>query len=56
MSVCYESFKDFYRMEECIEKNLFSKTEDLKQITYLLGPVGGGKSAFAEEKPRLLTK
>src|SRR5690625_6413374 len=46
----YKTFSEFYGMEECIEKMVsFFKhaaqgLEEKKQILYLLGPVGGGKS------------
>ena len=46
----YPAFKDFYGMEEPIEqivgflKHAAQGLEETKQILYLLGPVGGGKS------------
>jgi serine protein kinase len=51
----YKHFTDFYGMEECIEKivSFFKHAaqglEEKKQILYLLGPVGGGKSSLAEK-------
>ena len=50
----YEVFKDFYGMEDAIEqivgflKHASQGLEESKQILYLLGPVGGGKSSLAE--------
>ena len=49
----YSTFADFYGMEESITKIVsFLKRaaqglEEAKQILYLLGPVGGGKSSLA---------
>ena len=51
----YPAFKDFYGMEETIEqivsffKHAAKGLEEKKQILYLLGPVGGGKSSLAEK-------
>jgi serine protein kinase len=51
----YPVFKDFYGMEEAIEQIVAYLThasqglEEQKQILYLLGPVGGGKSSLAEK-------
>lgn len=51
----YPSFDEFYGMEECIEhivayfKHAAQGLEEKKQILYLLGPVGGGKSSLAEK-------
>jgi serine protein kinase len=56
----YEAFNEFYGMEECIEKMVsFFKhaaqgLEEKKQILYLLGPVGGGKSSLAEKLKELM--
>lgn len=56
----WESFKDFYGMEEVIEKIVnylkFSTQglEEKKQILYLLGPVGGGKSSLSEKLKSLM--
>ena len=50
----YPSFDEFYGMEEPIEqivvflKHAAQGLEEKKQILYLLGPVGGGKSSLAE--------
>ena len=51
----YPAFKDFYGMEETIEqivsffRHAAQGLEEKKQILYLLGPVGGGKSSLAEK-------
>ncbi|MFY2508333.1 PrkA family serine protein kinase [Vibrio pectenicida] len=56
----YETFKDFYGMEEAIEqivsylKHASQGLEERKQIIYLLGPVGGGKSSLAEKLKALM--
>ncbi|MCL1068821.1 PrkA family serine protein kinase [Shewanella olleyana] len=58
----YPSFKDFYGMEESIEqivsylKHSAQGLEESKQILYLLGPVGGGKSSLAEKLKSLMQK
>ncbi|WP_339672523.1 PrkA family serine protein kinase [Dasania marina] len=58
----YPVFKDFYGMEECIEnivsffKHAAQGLEEKKQILYLLGPVGGGKSSLAEKLKSLMEK
>jgi serine protein kinase len=58
----YETFKDFYGMEEPIEqivsylKHAAQGLEERKQILYLLGPVGGGKSSLAEKLKSLMQK
>jgi serine protein kinase len=58
----YPTFSDFYGMEETIEKivNFFrfaaQGLEERKQILYLLGPVGGGKSSLAEKLKYLMQK
>lgn len=50
----YPAFSDFYGMEETIERivgffrHAAQGLEERKQILYLLGPVGGGKSSLAE--------
>ncbi|MGL5310665.1 MAG: PrkA family serine protein kinase, partial [Plesiomonas shigelloides] len=50
----YPAFEEFYGMEESIEqivsylKHAAQGLEEKKQILYLLGPVGGGKSSLAE--------
>ena len=56
----YETFKDFYGMEDAIEqivaylKHAAQGLEERKQILYLLGPVGGGKSSLAENLKSLM--
>ncbi|WP_024461022.1 PrkA family serine protein kinase [Marinimicrobium sp. LS-A18] len=56
----YKAFGDFYGMEECIEqivsffKHAAQGLEEKKQILYLLGPVGGGKSSLAEKLKALM--
>jgi serine protein kinase len=58
----YCEFDDFYGMEECIEqivsffKHAAQGLEEKKQILYLLGPVGGGKSSLAEKLKLLMEK
>ncbi|GAA4493925.1 PrkA family serine protein kinase [Pseudaeromonas paramecii] len=58
----YPAFKDFYGMEEAIEqivaylKHAAQGLEERKQILYLLGPVGGGKSSLAEKLKALMQK
>lgn len=58
----YPAFKDFYGMEEPIEaivsyfKHAAQGLEEKKQILYLLGPVGGGKSSLAETLKKLIEK
>ncbi|GLS25628.1 PrkA family serine protein kinase [Marinibactrum halimedae] len=58
----YKAFGDFYGMEECIEqivsffKHAAQGLEEKKQILYLLGPVGGGKSSLAEKLKALMEK
>ena len=55
----YKSFAPFYGMEETIEKLVaFFKhaaqgLEEKKQVLYLLGPVGGGKSSLVERLKEL---
>ncbi|MCD9150053.1 PrkA family serine protein kinase [Pseudophaeobacter flagellatus] len=57
---CYRAFKDFYGMEDTIERivgyfrHAAQGLEERKQILYLLGPVGGGKSSLAEQLKRLV--
>ncbi|MGH1542955.1 MAG: PrkA family serine protein kinase [Arenicella sp.] len=59
---CYKVFKDFYGMEEAIAqivsffKHAAQGMEEQKQILYLLGPVGGGKSSLAEKLKSLIEK
>jgi serine protein kinase len=56
----YPAFKDFYGMEETIEhivsyfRHAAQGLEEKKQILYLLGPVGGGKSSLAEKLKSLM--
>jgi serine protein kinase len=56
----YPTFRDFYGMEETIErivgffKHAAQGLEERKQILYLLGPVGGGKSSLAERLKTLM--
>jgi len=56
----YPAFKDFYGMEDAIEQIVAYLThasqglEEQKQILYLLGPVGGGKSSLAEKIKALM--
>jgi len=58
----YPAFKDFYGMEEVIEaivsyfRHAAQGLEEKKQILYLLGPVGGGKSSLAEGLKALMEK
>ena len=58
----YPAFKDFYGMEETIEnivsffRHAAQGLEEKKQILYLLGPVGGGKSSMAEKLKSLMEK
>lgn len=58
----YKAFGDFYGMEECIQqivsffKHAAQGLEEKKQILYLLGPVGGGKSSLAEMLKTLMEK
>ncbi|PZP27939.1 MAG: PrkA family serine protein kinase [Roseateles depolymerans] len=50
----YPAFAEFYGLEEAIEqvvsyfRHAAQGLEEKKQILYLLGPVGGGKSSIAE--------
>src|SRR5438132_4693226 len=56
----YPAFKDFYGLEETIERivgffrHAAQGLEEKKQILYLLGPVGGGKSSLAERLKALM--
>ncbi len=58
----YPAFREFYGMEEAIEqivsyfKHAAQGLEEKKQILYLLGPVGGGKSSLAERLKALMEK
>jgi serine protein kinase len=56
----YSTFSEFYGMEEVIEAlvgyflHSAQGLEEKKQILYLLGPVGGGKSSLAERLKQLM--
>ncbi|WP_267423799.1 PrkA family serine protein kinase [Methylobacterium sp. GC_Met_2] len=56
----YPAFREFYGMEETIERivsffrHAAQGLEERKQILYLLGPVGGGKSSLAERLKLLM--
>lgn len=58
----YPAFEDFFGMEESIEqivsylRHAAQGLEEKKQILYLLGPVGGGKSSLAEKLKELMQK
>jgi len=58
----YPAFKDFYGTEDVIDqvvsyfKHAAQGLEERKQILYLLGPVGGGKSSLAEKLKSLMEK
>ncbi|WP_257274729.1 PrkA family serine protein kinase [Endozoicomonas sp. SESOKO4] len=58
----YPAFSGFFGMEESIEQivSYFQYAaqglEEKKQILYLLGPVGGGKSSLAEKLKELIEK
>ncbi|MFZ6813848.1 PrkA family serine protein kinase [Undibacterium sp. Rencai35W] len=58
----YPAFREFYGMEEVIEqvvsyfRHAAQGLEERKQILYLLGPVGGGKSSIAEKLKYLMEK
>ena len=57
----YDVFNDLYGMEEPIEqivgflKHAAQGLEETKQVLYLLGPVGGGKSSLAEKLKDLIS-
>lgn len=56
----YPAFKDFFGVEEVVEqivsfyRHAAQGLEESKQILYLLGPVGGGKSSLAEKLKELM--
>ena len=56
----YPAFSDFYGMEDTIERvvsffrHAAQGLEERKQILYLLGPVGGGKSSLAERLKEIM--
>ena len=58
----YPAFREFYGMEEVIEnivsyfRHAAQGLEEKKQILYLLGPVGGGKSSLSEKLKHLIEK
>ena len=58
----YPAFDEFYGLEEVIEnivsyyRHAAQGLEEKKQILYLLGPVGGGKSSLAEKLKALMQK
>ncbi|CAA7613594.1 PrkA family serine protein kinase [Magnetospirillum sp. UT-4] len=58
----YPAFADFFGMEETIERivgyfrHAAQGLEERKQILYLLGPVGGGKSSLAERLKALMER
>jgi len=58
----YPEFDEFYGMEDAIEqivsffRHAAQGLEERKQILYLLGPVGGGKSSLAEKLKSLVQK
>lgn len=58
----YPAFSEFYGMEDCIEqivsffRHAAQGLEESKQVLYLLGPVGGGKSSLAERLKALIEK
>ncbi len=56
----YPAFKEFYGMEDAIQqivsyfRHAAQGLEERKQVLYLLGPVGGGKSSIAERLKTLM--
>jgi serine protein kinase len=58
----YPAFREFYGMEDVIAqivaffKHAAQGLEERKQVLYLLGPVGGGKSSIAERLKALMEK
>ncbi|HSC79561.1 MAG TPA: PrkA family serine protein kinase, partial [Chitinolyticbacter sp.] len=58
----YPAFREFFGMEEVIEqvvayfRHAAQGLEEKKQILYLLGPVGGGKSSIAEKLKELMER
>jgi serine protein kinase len=58
----YPAFDEFHGMEEAIEqivsffRHAAQGLEERKQILYLLGPVGGGKSSLAEKLKSLMER
>ncbi|MCA6064228.1 PrkA family serine protein kinase [Thalassolituus marinus] len=58
----YPAFSEFYGMEDAVEnivayfRHAAQGLEERKQILYLLGPVGGGKSSLAERLKHLMER
>jgi len=58
----YPAFRDFFGTEEVVEqvvayfRHAAQGLEEKKQILYLLGPVGGGKSSIAEKLKELMER
>jgi len=58
----YPAFQEFYGLEDAISqivaffKHAAQGLEERKQILYLLGPVGGGKSSIAERLKQLMER
>ncbi|MES2932721.1 MAG: PrkA family serine protein kinase [Pseudomonadota bacterium] len=58
----YPAFREFYGTEDAIDqvvsyfRHAAQGLEERKQILYLLGPVGGGKSSIAEKLKSLMEK
>ena len=56
----YPAFSEFYGMEDAVEhivsyfRHAAQGLEERKQVLYLLGPVGGGKSSLAERLKELI--
>src|SRR5437660_7151636 len=56
----YPAFREFFGMEDAIDqivsffRHAAQGLEERKQILYLLGPVGGGKSSIAERLKALM--
>ncbi|MFO7188752.1 MAG: PrkA family serine protein kinase [Pseudomonadota bacterium] len=56
----YPAFKEFYGLEDVVEqivaffRHAAQGLEERKQVLYLLGPVGGGKSSLAERLKSLM--
>jgi len=56
----YPAFREFFGMEDAVEsivsyfRHSAQGLEESKQILYLLGPVGGGKSSLAEKLKELM--
>src|SRR5690606_9501521 len=56
----YPAFKEFYGMDDAIQqivsyfRHAAQGLEERKQVLYLLGPVGGGKSSIAERLKALM--